>query len=198
MPVQLVKNRPIIVGLTGGIASGKSTATKYLLSRGYKVIDSDLIVKDLWINKARMLKEIESVFHTLNKRVIAERVFRDKTLRDELNAIVHPYVFETIRQQLKLYKDEKIIFIDMPLLFEVGYQKQVNYTAVVYTHPDVAKIRLMMRDGMTDVDAEKRIKSQMSIDRKCQMADYVLDNSNDKHVLYNAIDRMLRSMLNEE
>ncbi len=198
MPVQHVKNKPIIVGLTGGIATGKSTASKYLLSQGYKVIDSDAIVKELWSKEQPMLAEIESVFHTLNKRVIAESIFEDKMMRDKLNAIVHPYVLETIKQRLKALQDEKVIIIDMPLLFEVGYQQNVDYTAVVYAKPQTAKIRMMMRDGITDIDAEKRIAAQMSIDSKRHLADFVLDNTKDKHTLYKAIDRMMRSIINEE
>ncbi len=198
MPVQHAKNKPIVIGLTGGIATGKSTASSYLKKQHIPVIDSDEIVKDLWNENQEMLSDIKSVFHTLNKKTIANIIYNDTILRNELNAIVHPYVFAEIRKQLKTLQYEKIIVIDMPLLFEVGYQNRVDYTAVVYVDKNDAKIRLMVRDSVSDQEAEKRIAAQMSIDEKCILADFVLDNSKSKAVLYETIDYMLRSILNEE
>ncbi len=198
MPVQHVKSRPIIIGLTGGIASGKSTATSYLDKKGIAVIDSDRIVKDAWLTNFNMLHDIEVLFHTLDKKVIAEKIFEHDDLRAKLNAIVHPYVFKMIENQLSALRDEDIVVIDMPLLFEVGYEKRVDYTAVIYVSEDEAMKRLMARDQINEETAKKRIHAQMPIDKKKAMADFVLDNMLDKENLYQLIDYMLRSIEEDE
>lgn len=198
MPVQVVKNKPIIIGLTGGIATGKSTVCQYVLRLGYTVIDSDAIVKTLWESNHSMLEDIKSLFHTLDKKAIASKIFDDASYRKQLNKLVHPYVFKEIKKQLKKRIDDPIVIIDMPLLFEVGYQNHVDYTVVVYTDSKTALSRLMMRDGLTKKNAEKRIAAQMPIEDKKEKADYLLNNMQDKASLYEAIDHMLRSILNEE
>ncbi len=198
MSVQHAKNKPLILGLTGGIATGKSTASEYFEQLGIPVIDSDLIVKELWLHHQEMLEQIESTFHTLDKKKIATIIFSDKKSRQLLNQIVHPYVFITIQDILKSFKDERMIVIDMPLLFEAGYEDQVDVTAVVYTDLYTAKARVMERDHLSKKDAELRINAQLPIEEKCRLADYILDNTCDEKKLYRDIDQMLRSILNEE
>lgn len=198
MSVRHVKNRPILIGLTGGIASGKSTAARYFESLNIPVIDSDLIVKHLWLHQHDMLDQIETVFHTLDKKVIATTIFSNEILRETLNGIVHPYVFLEIARMVKSLKDETMLVIDMPLLFEVGYQDQVDYTAVVCVNKEIAIKRVMARDHLSFEEASKRVASQMPIEEKCEKADYILDNQKDKETLYKAIDHMLGSILDEE
>ena len=198
MSVRHVKNRPIVLGLTGGIASGKSIASHYLESLRIPVIDSDQIVKDLWLKDHDMLDRIESVFHTLDKKTIAQTIFSDDTLRLVLNQIVHPYVFDEINRELKSLRDEVLVVIDMPLLFEVGYQDQVDYTAVVYVDEETALKRLIQRDGLSEFDAKARIHAQIPINQKCDLSDYVLDNTKSETELYKQIDLMLGKIKDEE
>ena len=159
MSVQVVKNK--IIGLTGGIASGKSTVSQYLQKKGYQVIDSDLIVHELWKSNESMKKKVISTFE-LNKdediiKSLKTFVFKDEEALEQLNQIVHPYVFKAIEEKLKTMKDETIIFIDMPLLFEVGYQSEVDETWLVYVTQSIQIKRLMKRDHMSFVAAVERI-----------------------------------------
>lgn len=198
MPVQHVKDRPIIIGLTGGIASGKTTASKYFESHLIPVIDSDAIVKELWLTQHDMLDQIESVFNTLDKTLIASSIFSDKERRETLNRIVHPYVFDEINRKIKSLRDERMIVIDMPLLFEVGYQDQVDYTALVYTDEQTALKRLVERDGLSKIAAKQRVEAQMPIEEKRKIADFVLDNTGDEPQLIEHIENMLGSIWDEE
>ena len=145
-----------------------------------------------------MLDQIASVFHTLDKKVIAMSIFSDTQLRTQLNDIVHPYVFDAINKQLMALKDESIVVIDMPLLFEVGYQNQVDFTALIYVDEKTSKTRVINRDHLEEDQANARIKSQMPIEEKKALADFVLDNRGTKESLYQAIDQMLGSLKHEE
>src|SRR5690554_2704818 len=136
MSLHHVKNKPYIIGLTDGIASGKSTASAYFKSKGIEVIDSDLIVKDLWKVNEEMIQKAESLFgfkiNTIqDKKKVSQLIFTDKKLRIKLNDIVHPYVFHQIEQMIKTFHDQELIVIDMPLLFEVGYEKKCDITCLV-------------------------------------------------------------------
>lgn len=198
MSVQHVKNRPIVIGLTGSIASGKSTASNYFKKINIPVIDSDEIVKRLWIDNQEMLQKIKETFHTLNKKEIAQLIFSNKKAQQAIESIVHPYVFETIKKQRLMYEHQPLIVIDMPLLFEVNYDNEVDYTALVYADEQTAIKRLMMRDQLTNSEAKKRLASQMPIDLKKERADFILDNTHDQSRLYQTIDHMLRSIRHEK
>ena len=139
MSVQNVKNDPIIIGLTGGIASGKSTASAYFCKLNIPLIDSDLIVKDLWENNQEMILKVESFFGLSiktyeDRKKLGHLIFHDQEKREILNRIVHPYVFDKIEQLKNLYKNYHAIVIDMPLLIETGYQELCDYVLVVYVN----------------------------------------------------------------
>jgi len=196
MSVQHVKNK--IIGLTGGIATGKSTVSTYLKSKGYPVIDSDEIVHFLWRESSSMVDEVIQAFALDPKKDIVKQlrtfVFNDKVNIEKLNTIVHPYVFQTICEQLKTLKHEKIIFIDMPLLFEVGYDQKVDLTWVVYAPKSMQINRIIQRDQLDKVEAKKRIDQQMDIELKKQLAHVVIDNTKTLKDLYRLIDRQLKEV----
>lgn len=199
MSVHHVKNKPYIIGLTGGIASGKSTASAYFKSKGIEVIDSDLIVKDLWKENEEMIQKAESLFgfkiNTIqDKKKVSQLIFTDKKLRIKLNDIVHPYVFHQIEQMIKTFHDQELIVIDMPLLFEVGYEKKCDITCLVYVDLKTQVERLAQRDDITEEKALTKIKAQMDLEEKKVKADIILDNQMDLNFLYFQIDQFLRGI----
>lgn len=196
MSVQHVKSK--IIGLTGSIATGKTTASNYLNKLGYFVIDSDQIVKDLWQSNHQMIKKVVHTFDLDYKKDVVRQlrsfIFKDQQQLQQLNQIIHPYVFEVIQQQLMKNKDKDIIFIDMPLLFEVGYDRSCDETWLIYVTKDIQLKRLMKRDGMSKEAACDRINQQMDIDQKKELADVVFDNTKDKHHLYKQILKQLKEV----
>jgi dephospho-CoA kinase len=203
MSVQAVKTNPILIGLTGGIGSGKTTASNYFQSLGIPVIDSDLIVKRLWKENHEMVNTIEKTFgFSINtdedRKKLARIIFSEPSKREVLNQIVHPYVFQEIEKEKAFYTDRQLIVIDMPLLIEVGYNKKVDYVLVVYVSEDTQKSRLIQRDHLTEVEATKRIQAQMHLDEKKAYADVVLNNETTICNLHYQIDSFLRGLKDEK
>lgn len=202
MSVQTVKHKPYIIGLTGGIASGKTTASDYFKEKGIPIIDSDDIVKDLWQKDQHMVQEIEDTFGykmtAEGKKRLTQEIFQDDFKRAQLNRIIHPKVFKKIEDEKKRYQHEAIILVDMPLLIEVGYQKEVNQVVLVYVDKDTQLDRLMKRDHLSKEDAYMRINSQMSMEEKKEYADVILDNTHDISTLKEAIDSFLKRIIHEK
>ena len=200
MSVPNAKNR--IIGLTGGIATGKSTASDYLKKKGYAVLDSDQIVADLWKHNQQMLNKIMHVFNITSINKIKEQVkeiaFQDKEQLKKLDEIIHPYVFKAIKAQINTLENEKYIFIDMPLLFEVGYQTQCDETWLIYVPQSLQIKRLMKRDHMKIEQAIKRIGFQMDIEQKKMLADHLLENRKNVRRLYHQIDILLEEYKHEK
>jgi dephospho-CoA kinase len=200
MSVNLAKSK--IIGLTGGIATGKSTVSAYLIDKGYIVIDSDKIVHHLWVSHQIMIKQIKNEFSLMDtldlRKQVREIVFNDKVALAKLNQIVHPYVFEEIDKQLELYKEEKIIFIDMPLLFEINYQTQCDSTWLVYAPKETQIERMIKRDNLSEAQALKRINAQLSIEEKKKLSNKIIDNQKSTKNLYQQIDQLLNEEKNEK
>ncbi len=199
MSVQTVKNKPFIIGLTGGIASGKTTSSEYFATKDITVIDSDTIVKKLWKENQEMIQKAESLFGfqiktIADKKKISQLIFSDKKLRMKLNDIVHPYVYLEIESKISTMDHQKLVVIDMPLLFEVGYEKRCDVTCLVYVDLKTQIERLMKRDSLTKDEALKKIKAQMSLDEKKVKADVIFDNQMDLNYLYYQIDQFLRGI----
>ncbi|MCR3906584.1 MAG: dephospho-CoA kinase [Tenericutes bacterium] len=203
MSVQVVKNNPTLIGLTGGIGSGKTTASQYFKSLNIPVIDCDEIVQDLWKNNKQMKKEVESFFKfpvktKEDRKKLGNVIFNNKQKREQLNMIVHPYVYQEVEKQKRILRDQKIIIIDMPLLIEVNYQRKVDYVVLIYVDFDTQVDRLVNRDQISKSEAVKRIRSQLSLNLKRQYADYILDNGKTKKELYHQIDLFIEEIQNEE
>ncbi|ERJ11500.1 dephospho-CoA kinase [Haloplasma contractile] len=177
----------IVIGLTGGIATGKSTVAKMFDEEDIPVIDTDKIARDV-VDKGKPAYE-KIVHHFsddillctghINRKKLGKIVFKDREERETLNDIVHPEVRRVVEKQIRrnTLLDEDIIVVDVPLLFESGFDELVDYTLVVFTDTTTQLERLMSRDSIKKEDAEKRINSQMSIKEKIVMADYKIDNS---------------------
>lgn len=173
--------------LTGGIACGKSTVSSLLKANGFRVIDADKIAKEQLELHG---KDVVNLFSehicdggVINRKKLARIVFNSKAQREKLNNFLHPLIREAIRKVAdELDKDGLPYIIDIPLFFESrGYDCKMS--VVVYATKSEQLSRLMKRDGLTKEEGTARIASQMDIDKKREMADWVIDNSSDyKHL----------------
>jgi dephospho-CoA kinase len=177
----------LIVGLTGGIATGKSTVTQMFKSVDIPVIETDAIAKDMLRKGSEGYEEVITHFSNnilltdkeINRKKLGTIVFGNSQKRAQLNAILHPRVKSIVKNEIQKHKElgTKIIVIDVPLLFETDFIDLVDKTIVVYTPFRKQKERLMERDGIDKIYAEMKISSQMPLNRKVDLADYVIDNS---------------------
>ncbi|GMA51595.1 dephospho-CoA kinase [Alicyclobacillus contaminans] len=177
----------MIVGLTGGIASGKSTVTNMLRGLGAYVVDADVWARRVVEPGTEGLREIVETFGkdmllpdgTLNRRALGALVFHNEAALQRLSAITHPRVREGMRRETEAYLREHPnmpVVWDVPLLFEGETRRLVDTTILVYVDENLQLARLMQRDGLTEEEARARIRAQMPIDEKRKLADYVVDN----------------------
>ena len=180
MSVLNVNNKqPFIIGLTGGIATGKSTVVRQLTKAGFTIVDSDLIVANLWKNDRNLNELVSKEFKMplpIDRKKLAKQVFSDPRKLERLNEMIHPKVFNEIDEFIKDNQQLDYIIIDMPLLFEVDYQK-TDLKVLVYATKDQQLERLVSRDKISKSEANLRIDSQMPINQKLFMADYVIYNN---------------------
>lgn len=178
-----------VIGLTGGIASGKSTVAEVLRRHGAVLLDADQIARDVVEPGMPALAEIARVFGPevldasgrLNRPELARRVFGNEEARQRLNAIVHPAVYTEYQHALARLKAQpeppKVVVLVVPLLFETGMERMADTTWLVTVPPSVQKERLMRRDGLTEAEAEARIASQWPLERKAALSDRRIDNT---------------------
>ncbi len=179
-------HKPYIIGLTGGIATGKSTASRHLTSLGAYCIDADQIAHDLMSAGGGAVEPIRQLFGDevvlpdggIDRKLLGRVVFPDASLRRQLEGIVHPMVqhitLECIEQAGK--KGLPLAFLDVPLLFESGMDVLCDETWVITLSHDRQLKRLMDRDHMGEAEAQTRIDSQMSQDEKVRRATVAIDN----------------------
>ncbi|WP_347301472.1 dephospho-CoA kinase [Dolosigranulum savutiense] len=176
-----------IVGLTGGIATGKSTVTNYLRAQGIPVIDADDLSRRVVQPGEPGLALIKEHFgpHVildtgeLDRQALGKIIFGDKGQRQQLNELLHPLIAAEMDREIARLEQrgDMLIMLDIPLLFETNFSEKVDEVMVVYTPESVQLERLMARDELSRIDAESRIQAQLSIEEKRCRADYVIDNS---------------------
>jgi dephospho-CoA kinase len=178
----------LIVGLTGGIASGKSLVAGIFKGAGAHLIDADRIVRELLEPGLPAWKEVSEHFGNavlmpdtcIDRRKLGEIVFSDPEMRAWLNQCLHPRVFEAYTAQVKRLSErapDAIIVFDAALLIETGFHKKMDKVVLVYSLPDQQLARLIKRDGFSREQALARIKSQMPLDDKRGYADYIIINT---------------------
>ncbi|GIO01207.1 dephospho-CoA kinase [Brevibacillus laterosporus] len=197
----------MILGLTGGIASGKSTVAAMLRERGVTVIDADLIAREVVEVGKPAYNGIVKYFGTsvldetgaLNRAVLGEIIFSDREKRMVLNEIVHPEVRKEMRLQATLAQErgERLVFMDIPLLYESKLTYMVDRVVVVYVPESVQFIRLMERDEFDEEQAKKRLRAQMNIEEKRKLANYVIDNQGSRSDTQKQVDDLVTSLLAE-
>ncbi|HDP2430307.1 TPA: dephospho-CoA kinase [Staphylococcus aureus] len=191
---------PKVIGLTGGIASGKSTVSELLSVFGFKVVDADKAAREAVKKGSKGLAQVREVFGDeaidengeMNRRYMGDLVFNHPEKRLELNAIIHPIVRDIMEEEKQEYlKQGYNVIMDIPLLFENELENTVDEVWVVYTSESIQMDRLMQRNNLLLEDAKARVYSQISIDKKSRMADHVIDNLGDKLELKQNLERLL-------
>lgn len=175
------------LGLTGGIASGKSTADEFFKKKKIPIIDSDLIAHRIMEIGQNGYKAVVDYFgtdilnddQTINRRKLGGIVFNDKAKLKKLNELTHPLVHQEIKQQMARYRanQEKLVVIDVPLLFESGFESLCNGVLVISITPELQIERLMKRNAFTKKEAIARINNQMPLSEKEKRATYVVANT---------------------
>jgi dephospho-CoA kinase len=177
----------LLIGLTGGIASGKTTVSNMFVKLGAHLIDADVIARDVVKPDKPAWKEIVSAFGELvlddKKEIIREKlavaIFDSPEKRKQLEAITHPRIIEEENRLInEIRKNNKpgIIILDAALLIEAGHHNRVDKLIVVYLNKNTQIKRLRKRDSLSFADAKKRLDSQMSLNEKVNLANYVIDN----------------------
>ena len=171
------------IGLTGGIATGKTTISKHLASLGIKVIDADLIAREVLTIYPEILEYLRKTYgdrvfsgEKLDRRALGRIVFQDKEALSSYLQVIMPRIRQEIEKRLE-ESEEECIVLDAPLLFEEGFQKDVDLTITVYAQERVQLQRLKERDGFTEEEARRRISAQMDLQEKTDRSTYVLNNS---------------------
>lgn len=175
----------IRIGLTGGIASGKSSVANWFRAKGLTVIDADQITH-LIMGDPAVISAVEKEFGAeyisggqINRLLLGSKIFQDQAMKTKLEKLLHPLIYaETQRQASEAeLKKEKLVILDIPLLFEAGWDKQVDEVWVVYVLRNIQLARLTARNKLNREEAEQRISSQMPLEEKARMADRVINNS---------------------
>jgi dephospho-CoA kinase len=187
----------ILVGLTGGIGSGKSTVSALLARRGAVIIDADAIVRELQQAGTPVFAAIVDRFGSgvvapdgsLDRQALADLVFRDKAALADLNGIVHPAVGVEMRRRMEAQVGtDAVVVLDVPLLVEGGRHHTAG-VLVVDAPVDVAVARLVAQRGMSEADARARVAHQASREQRLAQADHVIDNAGTLADLEAAVDR---------
>lgn len=191
-----------VIGLTGSIASGKSTVSLMFDDFGIPVIDADKLAREAVKPGQPALAEIASIFGedmlfedgSLDRKKLGQIVFSDEEKRKQLNSIVHPEVRRLMLKQRDAYiaQGERAVVLDIPLLFESGLESYVEKIIVVYVDRETQLRRLMERDGYSEREADTRINVQMPVKDKAALADAVINNNGSKREAYEQLQGVLK------
>lgn len=178
----------VVVGLTGGIATGKSTVARMLTQRGAHLIDADQIAREVvepgeegWQRvRQRFGAEVFRPDGSLDRAALRKVVFRDSEARSDLNNLLHPLIRARMKEksrQLVEQFPQGVVVLDIPLLFESKLTHLVEKVIVVYIPEPVQRARLIARDGLSEEEARRMVNAQLPIEEKKRLADVVIDNS---------------------
>ncbi len=186
----------ILIGLTGGIGSGKSEVARRLTERGAEIIDADSIVRELQQPGAEIYEKMIELFgsevvaadKSLDRTAIAKKVFFDESLLKTLNQLVHPVVKRVMNERVESFRDtEKVVILDIPLLVE-NPREGLDGVLVVDLDAEIAVKRLVEQRNMSAEDARARIAKQATREQRLAIANHVIDNSGDRNALSQKIE----------
>jgi dephospho-CoA kinase len=200
-----VKKNVAVVGLTGGIASGKSTVARAFIERGIPVIDADQLAREVVAPGSAGLAAIVQTFGeevllpdgSLDRKRLGARVFADRALLPQLNAIVHPLVARLSAERIAAIDEGTVPYAiyEAPLIVETGLHRSMRALIVVALEVSLQIERVMKRDGLDLAEAENRIKAQAPLSKKLEAADYVIDNDQDLSTLFQRVDEVHQHLL---
>lgn len=196
-----------VLALTGGIATGKSTADQFFEKKNIPIVDCDKIAHDLMEPKNASWQAIKDNFggeylnddQTINRKKLGQLVFSDKSALNKLNQLTHPLIFDKTIQKIESYQNEDMVILDAPVYFESGWDKKnIADGILVITLPETVQIdRLKQRNNLTDEEARMRIKSQIPLDKKTQLADFVIENTGTIKELESKLEQLLNKIKKE-
>lgn len=182
-----------VIGITGGIASGKSTVSNYLRSHHYEVVDCDLLTREAYVDCFENIQEsfsdcIEN--GEINRQKLGAVVFQNSQKRKELEAIIHPYCRQRMTNAIK-NKQGGLLFLDIPLLFEAKMDDLCDEIWLVYVDYKTQLERLCARNQYSEQEAKVRIGAQISLEKKRAWADFVLENNSSQESLLAQVKQRL-------
>ncbi len=176
------------VAITGNIASGKSTVEKIIERKGFKVYDTDIIAHQILENS----NEIKKIFGTTDRKELANIVFSNKAKLRKLESIIHPKVKDKL---IEIFNSNlKTVFISVPQLFETGFDKMFDKIIFVTADKSIRKERLMIRNSLTDKEAQKRIDAQDDFEKE-EKSDFIIKNNSNIDELQQQIDNILSILI---
>lgn len=201
----------MVIGLTGGIGTGKSTVSQILRNKGFSVIDLDVISHKV-IEFPSVVEKIVKNFgkevlennennndgnRTVSREKLGKIIFSDREKRFTLNSIMHPEILRIMQKKIlecesKNEKENKIIFVEIQLLFEVQWEKEFDYILLVAAKRDIQVRRVLERDKRSEKEAWDIINSQMSLDEKRGKSDFVIENDGNIDDLNRKVDKFLK------
>lgn len=189
------------IGLTGGIATGKTAAKKLLEALGYKVVDADIIARLVVDPAHEGYKLVVSHFGSsiispegaINRAALADIIFKSEEQKLKLEALLHPLIQAEVQKQKLLHQQsgQQLCFYDVPLLFEKKLKPQFDFTVLVWCDLETQKARLKSRNNLSDQQVDDRLRAQMPLSEKLPLADFCVDNS----TTLNNLDLQLRSLV---
>lgn len=192
----------MIIGLTGGIASGKSTAVEIFRKKGAAIIDADKISREIIDNKAvseQLKMNFPEVYEndTLNRKKLREIIINDVKRREVLNNITHPAILAEIKREMSMYRAWELVVVDVPLMFEVGFDKEFDTVIVISAELEKRIERIVNRDRCSRESAIGIINAQMPLEEKEALATFVIYNNEGLDKLEKDIDIILIKLLSE-
>jgi len=198
----------MIVGLTGGIGTGKSTVSRKLRERGYPVIDLDVISREV-IEYPEVIDELvrnfgneilENQNNTSGKKSISRNKLRQTVFKEEkkvsvLNSIMHPPIVKEMRRQIEeLRKSYKTVFVEVQLLFEAKLEKEFDIIVLVYADKKTQLERVLKRDGRSEGEVQQIINAQMDMTEKRRMSNYIIENNGNSEMLDLEIEKFIKKL----
>lgn len=191
----------MIIGITGGIASGKTAVSSLLRRWGYLVVDADELSREVVAKGSEGLREIAVAFGdeildndgNLNRKALGALIFFNEEAREKLNHITHPKIEALAKKRLSLGKDDEKVFFVVPLMYESGMDALCDEVWVVHAEAGTRLGRLQTRDGIGEDYAKSKMAAQMSEEERLSRADKIIENNGDLVVLEENIKKMLKS-----
>jgi dephospho-CoA kinase len=196
---------PFILGLTGGIASGKTAAADRLESLGATLVDTDLISREVVEPGQLALTQIEQHFGAdviqddghLNRAVLRERVFQDPSERRWLETLLHPLIRQTAIDRAMNAKTA-IAVVVVPLLFEIGHYQEIDASLVIDVPVELQRKRTLNRDGVSEAQVDSILAAQMDRQSRIERADYVISNTGTLDELYSQVDALYHQLISQQ
>lgn len=190
----------MIIGITGGIASGKTIVSDYVSSLGYPIVDADVLARKIMAPESPVLAKVVSAFGdgvineegALNRKALAARIFQDDKEREVLDGITHPAIRALAKEEFSNLADEPIVFFVVPLLYESDMDDLCDDVWLVHAEEAVRRNRLSKRDGIDEAYAQKKINAQMSESERMARGPKVLHNDGDIAHLHAQVESFLK------